>query len=261
LPLPDAGFDGETRYLSKIDSAPATVERVIKKLASKYEKVRVCYEAAGLCPRNDESAGKRRSTRLRKGAAWLKTLLVQCAQGRKKDCYFNAQFLRIRGRRVSKKATCAVAASLLTTIYHMLKDGTQFQDLGADHFNRRSKEERAQLTARTCGITFLSDDRSKFDTARWSSVTLCATSSRASRSSRFFRTISRASKPGAVIAGTMFVVAIYIGPFIIAYDGLCSLFPVLPAVHLPWWPPASGADPARMLHSASAAVMVMIAGV
>ena len=101
---------------------------------------------AGLCPRNDESAGKRRSTRLRKGDRWLKTLLVQCAWAarRKKGSYFNAQFHRLTGRRGPKKAACAVAASLLTTIYHMLKDGTQFADLGADHFDRRSKEVRAK---------------------------------------------------------------------------------------------------------------------
>ena len=101
---------------------------------------------AGLCPRNDESAGKRRSTRLRKGAPWLKALLVQCAwaAGRKRGSYFQAQFLRLRGRCGPKKAACAVAASLLTTIYHMLKDGTQFQDLGADHFDRRSTEVRAK---------------------------------------------------------------------------------------------------------------------
>jgi len=100
----------------------------------------------GLCPRNDESAGKRRSTRLRKGDRWLKTLLVQCAWAarRKKDSYFRAQFYRITARRGPKKAACAVAASLLTTIYHMLKDGTPFQDLGADHFDRRSKEARAE---------------------------------------------------------------------------------------------------------------------
>jgi transposase len=99
-----------------------------------------------LCPRNDESAGKRRSTRLRKGDPWLKTLLVQCvwAARRKKGSYFNTQFYRLRGRRGPKKAACAVAASLLTTIYHLLKDGTQFEDLGADHFDRRSKDMRAK---------------------------------------------------------------------------------------------------------------------
>jgi transposase len=99
---------------------------------------------AGLCPRNDESAGKRRSTRLRKGAGWLKPLLVQCAWAavRKKTGYFQAQFHRLRARRGARKAICAVAASLLTAAYHMLKDGTEYHDLGADHFDRQ--DARAQ---------------------------------------------------------------------------------------------------------------------
>ena len=87
---------------------------------------------AGLCPRSDESAGKRRSTRLRKGAPWLKTTLVQCAwaAGRRKDGYLRAQFRRLRQRRGPKKAVCAVAASMPTAIWHMLRDGTVYQDLG-----------------------------------------------------------------------------------------------------------------------------------
>ena len=74
---------------------------------------------AGLCPRNDESAGKRRSNRLRKGAPWLKTTLVQCAWSavRKKGSYLQAQFLRLKARRGPKKALMAVAASILTAIY------------------------------------------------------------------------------------------------------------------------------------------------
>jgi transposase len=101
---------------------------------------------AGLCPRNDESAGKRRSNRLRKGAPWLKTLLVQCAWAavRKKGCYFQAQFQRLRHRRGPKKAICAVAASMLTAIYHMLTKGAVYKDLGADHFHRGSPEAHAQ---------------------------------------------------------------------------------------------------------------------
>jgi transposase len=95
----------------------------------------------GLCPRNDESAGKRRSNRMRKGAPWLKTILIQCAWAavRKKGSYLQAQFHRLRARRGAKKAIGAVAASMLTAIYHMLKDGTLYQDLGADHFDRTSK--------------------------------------------------------------------------------------------------------------------------
>jgi transposase len=104
---------------------------------------------AGLCPRSDESAGKRRSTRLRKGAPWLKTALVQCAwaASRKKDGYLRAQFQRLRQRRGPKKAVCAVAASMLTAIWHMLRHGTFYQDLGADHFHRRSPEQQVQHLA------------------------------------------------------------------------------------------------------------------
>ena len=101
---------------------------------------------AGICPRNDESAGKRRSNRLRKGAPWLKTTLVQCAWAavRKKDSYLKSQFLRIKARRGPKKAIMAVAASILTAIYHMLKDGTLYQDLGSNHFQNRSKGQQTK---------------------------------------------------------------------------------------------------------------------
>jgi len=90
---------------------------------------------AGLVPALDESAGKRRSTRVTKGAPWLKPVLVQCAwaAARKKGSYFEAQFLRLKGRRGPKKAAIAVAASILTTVYHMLRDGTCYQDLGPNH--------------------------------------------------------------------------------------------------------------------------------
>ncbi|MFZ0853740.1 MAG: IS110 family transposase [Hyphomicrobiaceae bacterium] len=99
---------------------------------------------ACLCPRNDESAGKRRSTRIRKGSPWLKTTLVQCAwaAARTKGSYLQAQFQRIRARRGAKKAIVAVAASILAAIYHMLKDGTTYQDLGPNHFDRRTKERQ-----------------------------------------------------------------------------------------------------------------------
>ena len=99
---------------------------------------------ACICPRSDESAGKRRSTRIRKGSPWLKSTLVQCAWAatRTKGSYLQAQFYRIRARRGPKKAILAVAASILTAIYHMLKDGTLYQDLGPNHLNARNKERQ-----------------------------------------------------------------------------------------------------------------------
>lgn len=98
---------------------------------------------ACLCPRNDESAGKRRSTRTRRGGTWLKTTLVQCAWGavRTKNSYFRAQYHRIKARRGPKKAIVAVAASLLTAIYHMLKTGCVYEDLGPEHFDTLNKEK------------------------------------------------------------------------------------------------------------------------
>jgi transposase len=101
---------------------------------------------AGLCPRLHESAGKRLSTRTRSSNPWLKTTLVQAAwaAARKKDSYFRAQFLRLKSRRGPKKAILAVAASMLTAAYHMLKHGTDYRDLGADHFDRRDKAKLAR---------------------------------------------------------------------------------------------------------------------
>ena len=104
----------------------------------------------GLCPRNDESAGKRRSTRVRKGAPWLKTALVTAAWAavRVKGSYLQAQFLRLKVRRGAKKAILAVAASMLTAAYHMLKNGVPYQDLGADHFTPRDRSKAIQRLVR-----------------------------------------------------------------------------------------------------------------
>jgi transposase len=95
---------------------------------------------AGMFPGQNESAGKRKRTRLRKGAPWLKTMLVQCAWAAKrtKDSYYRAQFFRLQSRRGPQKAICAVAASILTAIYHMLKDGTVHHDLGSGYFDQRA---------------------------------------------------------------------------------------------------------------------------
>jgi transposase len=96
---------------------------------------------AGLCPRNDESAGKRRSTRVRKSGTWLKTTLVTAAWAavRKKDSYLRSQFLRLKSRRGPKKAILAVAASMLTAAYHMLRDSVDYRDLGPRYFDRLNK--------------------------------------------------------------------------------------------------------------------------
>jgi transposase len=102
---------------------------------------------AGLCPRSDESAGKRRSTRVRKGAPWLKTTLVQIAwaASRKKDSYLRAQFLRLKSRRGPMKAILAVAASMLTAAYHILRQRVPYRELGHGYFDAL---DRTKLTRR-----------------------------------------------------------------------------------------------------------------
>jgi transposase len=102
---------------------------------------------AGFCPRSDESAGKRRSTRVRKGAPWLKTTLVQAAwaAARTKDSYLRAQFLRLKSRRGPMKAIVAVAASMLTAAYHILRDGVPYRELTGAYFDAR---DRTKLTKR-----------------------------------------------------------------------------------------------------------------
>ena len=105
---------------------------------------------AGLCPRLHESAGKRLSTRVRPGTPWLKTTLVQAAWAavRTKRSYLQAQFLRLKSRRGPKKAIIAVAASMLTAVYHMLTRAVPYHDLGADHFQRRDHAKLAQRLVR-----------------------------------------------------------------------------------------------------------------
>jgi transposase len=111
---------------------------------------------ACLCRRLDESAGKRKSTRTRKGACWLKTVLVQAAWAavRTKDSYYRAQFLRLRARRGPKKAIVAVAASMLTAIYYILRDGREYRELGDhyfQHFDRTKATQRLVKRLRDLG--------------------------------------------------------------------------------------------------------------
>jgi transposase len=93
---------------------------------------------AGICPGNEESAGKRRKRCITPGNRWLKRTLVQGAWGvsRTKDTYLASQYRRLAGRRGKKRALIAVGHSMLVIFYHMLKNGTTYADLGGDFFDR-----------------------------------------------------------------------------------------------------------------------------
>jgi transposase len=96
---------------------------------------------AGLCPGNNESAGKRRTGRTRKGNPWLRTALVEVAQaaGRAKRTYLGAHYRRLASRRGKKKASIAVGHTILGIAYHVLQRGTTYEDLGPHYFDARDR--------------------------------------------------------------------------------------------------------------------------
>jgi transposase len=97
---------------------------------------------AGVCPGNDESAGKRRSGRTRKGSKWLRANLIEAATAasRTKDTYLQAQYQRLRARRGHARAVTAVAHSMLVAVWHILNTGEIYRDLGGDYFSQRDPE-------------------------------------------------------------------------------------------------------------------------
>jgi transposase len=97
---------------------------------------------AGMCPGHDESAGKRRSGRPRKGSPWLRALLVPAAHAaaRKRDTYLGAQYRRLAARRGKSRAAVAVGHSILVIAYHLLRDGTAYHDLGPHYFDERDRQ-------------------------------------------------------------------------------------------------------------------------
>jgi transposase len=105
---------------------------------------------AGVCPGNDESAGKRRSGKTRKGSKWLRSTLAESANAaaRTKNSYLAAQYQRLRGRRGHSKAITAVGHSILTAAWHMLQNGELYADLGGDYFTQQNPDRAAKRLVR-----------------------------------------------------------------------------------------------------------------
>jgi transposase len=98
---------------------------------------------AGLCPGNNESAGKRLSGKARNGNIWLRRNLCQAAwaASHTRNTYLSAQFRRLAARKGKKRAIVAVGHTILVIVYHMLKKQQPYRDLGADYFDRRNTEQ------------------------------------------------------------------------------------------------------------------------
>jgi transposase len=104
---------------------------------------------AGLSPGLNESAGKKKSTRTKR-QRWLKSTMTQCgwAAAKKRDSYFQARYHRIKARRGKKKAVVAVAASMLRAAYHIMKNGTEYRELGHDFHDHLHRKKTVQRLAR-----------------------------------------------------------------------------------------------------------------
>jgi len=109
---------------------------------SRFPSARHLASWAGMCPGNNESAGKRRSGRTRKGSPWLRHCLVEAAHGaaHTKNKYLSSQYHRIGARRGRKKAQVAVGHSILVIAYHLLTRKQPYSDLGANYFDERDRQ-------------------------------------------------------------------------------------------------------------------------
>ena len=104
----------------------------------------------GMCPGNQESAGKRQSGKTRKGSKWLRRALVEAAHGaaRTKNSYFATLYHRLAGRRGRKRALVAVGHSLLVTGYTLITRQVDYQDLGANYFDELNKDAVKRRTVK-----------------------------------------------------------------------------------------------------------------
>jgi transposase len=100
-----------------------------------------------MCPGNEESAGKRRSGKTRKGSKWLRSALTESAHAaaRSKGTYLGAHYARLRSRRGSKKAAVAVGHSILVICYHVLERQLPYEELGEDYFDRHRSGVREEV--------------------------------------------------------------------------------------------------------------------
>lgn len=137
--------------ISEIDDLPGigrrSAEVILAEIGtdmSRFPSAAHIASWSGLCPGNHQSAGRRKHGKTTKGNKTLKSILVECAKSARnvKGSYFSAQYQRIAARRGKNRATVAVAHSMLIAIYHVLKFGVPFRDLGADYYNNFNREHK-----------------------------------------------------------------------------------------------------------------------
>jgi len=134
-----------SKVIELMDLIPGIDQRVAEGVLSEIGVEMSCFPThrhvtswAGVCPGNNESAGKRKSGKTQKGNRWLRRYLIEAswAAVRSKGTYLSALYHRLVARRGKKKAIVAVAHALLVMIYHILKDQVPYRELGSDHFDK-----------------------------------------------------------------------------------------------------------------------------
>ena len=150
--------------LKRLDTIPGvarqTTETLVSELSadlSRFPSAAHLASWAGLCPGNDQSAGKRRSGKMRKGNPWLRAALIQAAQAaaRTRGTYLSAQYHRLAARRGRKKAIAAVAHTILTIAYYLLTRGTEYAELGPRYFDQHDQQRLTRrLVSRLEGLGY-----------------------------------------------------------------------------------------------------------
>ena len=135
--------------IERLDAIPGVGRRVAEEVLaeigtdmSRFASSAHLASWTRICPGNHESGGKRRTESIGPGNRWLRSALVEAARAAAmtKKSYLSAQYRRIRARRGGKRAAIAVAHSILTIIYHLIRDGTTYEDLGTDYFEERARD-------------------------------------------------------------------------------------------------------------------------
>lgn len=143
--------------LARLDTIPGVGMRAAQEIVaaigtdmSRFPSAQHLASWAKVCPGTHESAGKRSSASIGQGNTHLRTTLVECAwaASHTKHTYLAAQYHRLAAKKGAKRALIAVAHSILVIVYHLLKDGTVYQDLGETYFDERSKEATIKRTVR-----------------------------------------------------------------------------------------------------------------
>jgi len=143
--------------LARLDSIPGINRRTAEVIIAEIGVDMTAFPSAGhlaswaaLCPGNDESAGKHKSGKTRKGNRWLRTALIEAAAGasRAKNSALQARFRRVLRHRGPKKAVVAVAHALLRVVYHVLADGNVYRELGGDYYDRQHSQRVTRRAVR-----------------------------------------------------------------------------------------------------------------